>query len=47
MIIKNLPLKGAAKLIKAGSRMKHIKLPEGDHNSDCNLESSFDIIYYI
>ena len=32
IIIKNLPVKGAPKPLKAGTKVKHISLYEGDHN---------------
>lgn len=38
MIIKNLPVKGAAKPIKAGTKVKNIRLVDGDHNIDCKVE---------
>lgn len=37
-IIKNLPVKGAAHPIKAGTKVKNIRLVEGDHNIDCKIE---------
>lgn len=37
-IIKNLPVKGQPKPIKAGTKVKNIKLVEGDHNIDCKVE---------
>ena len=38
VIIKNLPVKGAPKPIKAGTKVKGIRLTEGDHNIDCKIE---------
>ena len=38
IVIKNLPVKGAAKPIKAGTKVKNIRLVEGDHNIDCRIE---------
>ncbi|MEO6135967.1 MAG: zinc ribbon domain-containing protein YjdM [Ginsengibacter sp.] len=38
IVIKNLPVKGAAKPIKAGTKAKNIRLIEGDHNIDCKIE---------
>ena len=38
VILKNLPVKGAPKPIKAGTKVKNIKLTEGDHNIDCKIE---------
>ncbi len=38
MIIKDLPVKGASKSLKAGTKVKNIKLVEGDHNISCKIE---------
>jgi len=38
VIIKDLPVKGASKVIKAGTKVKNIKLTDGDHNIDCKVE---------
>lgn len=38
VIIKNLPVKGAPKDIKIGTKVKNIKLVEGDHNIDCKID---------
>jgi protein PhnA len=38
VIMKNLPVKGAPKPIKAGTKVKNIRLVEGDHNIDCKIE---------
>jgi protein PhnA len=38
IVIKNLPVKGAAKPIKAGTKVKNIRLTEGDHNIDCKID---------
>ncbi|PZX47820.1 zinc ribbon domain-containing protein YjdM [Algoriphagus chordae] len=37
-IIKDLPVKGAPKPIKAGTKVKSIRLVEGDHNIDCKID---------
>jgi protein PhnA len=37
-LIKDLPVKGSSKSIKAGTKVKNIKLVEGDHNIDCRVE---------
>ncbi|MES2558562.1 MAG: zinc ribbon domain-containing protein YjdM [Bacteroidota bacterium] len=37
-IIKNLPVKGSPKDIKAGTKVKNIRLVEGDHNIDCKID---------
>lgn len=36
--IKDLPVKGSSKPIKAGTKVKNIKLTSGDHNIDCKVE---------
>lgn len=38
VVIKDLPVKGAPKPIKAGTKVKNIRLTEGDHNIDCKIE---------
>lgn len=38
ILIKDLPVKGASKSIKAGTKVKNIKLTTGDHNIDCKVE---------
>jgi protein PhnA len=38
VIIKDLPVKGASKPIKAGTKVKNIRLTSGDHNIDCKVE---------
>ncbi|ANH82006.1 phosphonoacetate hydrolase [Niabella ginsenosidivorans] len=36
--IKNLPVKGASQSIKAGTKVKNIRLVDGDHNIDCKID---------
>lgn len=38
VIIKDLPVKGAPKPVKMGTKVKNIRLTEGDHNIDCKIE---------
>ena len=38
VLIKDLPVKGSSKAIKAGTKVKNIKLTSGDHNIDCKIE---------
>lgn len=38
IVIKDLPVKGSSKSVKAGTKVKNIKLTEGDHNIDCKIE---------
>jgi protein PhnA len=37
-IIKDLKVKGASSALKIGTRVKNIKLVEGDHNIDCKID---------
>lgn len=36
--IKNLPVKGSPQPIKAGTKVKNIRLVNGDHNIDCKID---------
>lgn len=39
IVLKDLPVKGAPKPIKAGTKVKNIRLrPENDHNIDCKVD---------
>ena len=39
IVIKNLPVKGSPKPIKAGTKVKNIRLnPDSDHNIDCKID---------
>ena len=38
VVIKDLPVNGAPKPIKAGTKVKNIRLTEGDHNIDCKID---------
>lgn len=38
IVVKNLPVKGSPKPVKAGTKVKNIRLTEGDHNIDCKIE---------
>jgi protein PhnA len=38
VVIKDLPVKGAPKAIKAGTKVKNIRLVQGDHNIDCKVD---------
>ena len=35
--IKNLAVKGAPKHLKAGTKVKNIRLSKGDHNINCKI----------
>lgn len=37
IVVKNLPVKGAPGPIKAGTKVKNIRLVDGDHNIDCKI----------
>lgn len=37
VLIKNLPVKGAPRPLKAGTKVKNIRLVDGDHNIDCRI----------
>ncbi|HGJ2317588.1 TPA: zinc ribbon domain-containing protein YjdM [Streptococcus pneumoniae] len=37
-LIKNLKVKGAPKDLKQGTRVKNIRIVEGDHNIDCKID---------
>ena len=36
--IKTLPVKGTSQSIKAGTKVKNIRLVDSDHNIDCKIE---------
>ena len=36
-VIKDLKLKGSSSVLKVGTRVKNIRLVEGDHNIDCKV----------
>ena len=38
IVVKDLPVKGAPKPVKAGTKVKNIRLREGDHNIDCKID---------
>ncbi len=38
VVIKDLPVKGAPKPLKAGTKVKNIRLADGDHNISCKIE---------
>lgn len=38
IVIKDLPVKGAPGPVKMGTKVKKIRLVEGDHNIDCRIE---------
>lgn len=38
VVMKDLPVKGALRPVKAGTKVKNIKLVEGDHNISCKID---------
>ena len=37
-VIKDLKVKGSSAVVKVGTRVKNIRLVDGDHNIDCKIE---------
>lgn len=37
-VIKDLKVKGASSVLKMGTRVKNIRLVEGDHDIDCKID---------
>lgn len=37
-VIKDLKVKGSSSVVKRGTRVKNIKLVEGDHDIDCKID---------
>ena len=37
-VIKDLKVKGSSSVVKVGTKIKNIRLVEGDHNIDCKIE---------
>ena len=38
MLIKDLPVKGDSKPLKSGTKVKNIRLSDGDHNISCKID---------
>jgi protein PhnA len=38
VVIKDLPVKGMPKPVKAGTKVKNIRLVDGDHDIDCKID---------
>jgi protein PhnA len=38
IVIKNLKVKGSSLVVKVGTKVKNIRLVDGDHDIDCNIE---------
>ncbi len=37
-VIKDLPVKGSSLVVKVGTKVKNIRLVEGDHDIDCKID---------
>ncbi len=37
-VIKDLKLKGSSSVVKVGTKVKNIRLVDGDHNIDCKID---------
>ncbi|HWI55038.1 MAG TPA: zinc ribbon domain-containing protein YjdM [Desulfobacteria bacterium] len=37
-VIKDLKVKGSSSVVKAGTKVKNIRLVEGDHDIDCKID---------
>jgi protein PhnA len=37
-VVKDLKVKGSSSVIKVGTKVKNIRLVEGDHNIDCRID---------
>lgn len=37
-VIKSLKVKGSSQVVKVGTKVKNIRLVEGDHNIDCKID---------
>ena len=38
ILVKDLPVKGAPNPLKAGTKVKNIRLTDGDHNISCKID---------
>lgn len=38
IVLKDLPVKGASGPVRAGTKVKKIRLVDGDHNIDCKID---------
>jgi len=38
LVIKDLKVKGASSTLKSGTKVKNIRLTEGDHDIDCKID---------
>jgi protein PhnA len=42
-VIKDLKIKGTSSVVKMGTKVKNIRLVEGDHNIDCKIPGIGDM----
>lgn len=38
IVLKSLPIKGSASSVKAGTKVRNIRITDGDHNIDCKID---------
>ncbi len=38
IVVKDLKIKGSSQVVKVGTKVKNIRLAEGDHDIDCRIE---------
>jgi len=38
-VIKDLKVKGSSSVVKVGTKVKNIRIVDGDHNIDCRIDS--------
>lgn len=38
LVIKDLKVKGSSSVVKAGTKVKNIRLTDGDHDIDCKID---------
>lgn len=38
IVVKGLKVKGSSSMLKVGTKVKNIRLVEGDHNIDCKID---------
>jgi protein PhnA len=42
-VIKDLKVKGSSAVVKVGTKVRNIRLAEGDHNIDCRIDGIGDM----
>ena len=42
-VIKDLKIRGTSSVVKMGTKVKHIRIVEGDHNIDCKVPGIGDM----